>query len=461
MAANLFEAGTLQEGRLTVMDESGLLPGPLNLGEISRMMDGGEDGTGDGGNPSMVQLAEQNHVVSDRKFGSFWNYQTQGRLMFNTFNTCAAGDPPHVLSPEGPGMRFLRFMPGVRPINRPEQQAYYTQCQKACADEANRIQRYLKRANCVNYPIYASDAETSYLFRLTNSTNEPDDEKLKQKIKDFQAFVVHANGVTFSKTVSRHKVRGVEKPRKYPATFADIDMPPMRAEDGSVVEPAISTEDASAELEDMPDEYIPEIARDRTQQYMVFAMYTTPTVLNCVDESKYLRENMPNSPVGADEYDEAILIQPMQAFPDVKGCQELKDNFAKHALLTASIHIVSMNERVSFLNLFTEQTRNTIPRTYRKETVQTAAVDIPKAMEIKRELAASAGVEMVHLGPEQTEAEAKAAMAKLEQVARANERIAKTNEMFRKLAEANNPETAQRLEPVTEEDEGGGGGSKE
>jgi len=443
-----------------------MLPEPLDLAEINRLLHSTtQSNESHSTDFHMTMVAEKNHVASDRRFGSFWNYKTQGLFLCNTFNTFedqdASNNPLHTLSTSGPGMRFLQFMPGVCPPDRAQHSEHYSACRSTAHSQAAQITRHLTRGRYAVYPIHMMDAETPFVFRMGPRKNEPDDGKLIQKVHDFHAFVIKTNGDAFNRAVAKHQVRKIEKPRNYPALPRDITMPPLCAADGSVV--------TSAPVGGL-DEFVPEIAQNKMQKFVVFSMHPTPTLLNCINESKYLRESMPASPLGRGDYDEALIIQPMQAFYTPEKAHEFKDNFVKHTLLTGSIHVVSTNEIIPFLHLYTEWARQVIPRTYRKQTVQTAAVTMPDNAAVRRELASSAGVEMVHLGPEQTEEEAQAAMDKLQRVHRANARIAKTNELFRRLAvkreaveNATTTSGSAPLPSICEANEscGGGGGSKE
>jgi hypothetical protein len=425
------------------------LPEPLDLTAISRAMNGQKstsEGLPDGA--SMTHSAGRNHVASERKFGSFWDHASQGIMLANIYNTrdvITAGSMndeefttvPATLHPLGPAFRCLRLMPGCKPQDRVSETgeltpAYMGCIQDAC-NQATFASRQIKRGGYLNPKIGTFAADDWLLFRIGSSKNEPDDKKLIHKVINFHKFVIEAEAIALARRIDRHMVLGIEKLRKYPANVSDIHIPPMTRADGSVYElEQYITDHMDARGEQM-DEYVPDIARDSMQKHLVIAVLPTPTLLNCVDDSKYLREVNSSSPLGKGEYDEAILIRPTRAFPTPAKAREFKDNFAKHAMPEATFHIVSMDERVPILPLYTEWAKKVIPQTYHKHVSQVAMVDMPEAATVKRQLAEMQGIELAHLGPEQTQEEANLQLDKLHRMSRAQERIAKTNAMVAKL----------------------------
>lgn len=454
------------------------LPAPLDLTAISRAMHGksaSDDGMADGA--SMTHTAGRNYVISDRKFGSFWDFASAGITLANVYHTSDKIDSGTMvdgftsvdatLHPMGPAIRFLRGMPGAKPKERHTDSGDLTPHYKACIQNALAqsafIARQIKRGGYLNPPIELFNSDDWYVFRLGTTTNEPDDKKLVGKILAFHQFVIEAEAHALSERIDRRKVLGIEKMWKYPATVSDIHIPPMTRQDGSVYTLPEYAKDYTDKDGEPMDEYVPDIARDKMQNHMVIASLTTPTLLNCVDDSKYLKEGNALSPLGRDEYDEAILIRPTRPFATPAKAQEFKDNFAKHVMPEAAFHIISMNERVPILPLFTEWARKLIPHTYHKQVSQAAMVELPEAAAVKRELAEAQGIEIVHLGPDQTREEAEAEMDKIRRRSRAQERIAKTNEMVAKLnvlrAKKDQAENAS-MEMASIPEEGGGGGSK-
>ena len=430
---------------------------------------------------SMVLASGRNYTVSDRKFGSFWDFKLQGIVLANVYHThenVHAGTPdnemvevPATLHPLGPAVRFLHAMPGAHPKQRftdtGELTPHYNTCVDSAIEKANFIKRQIERGQYLNPAIQAFDADDWILFRMGTTTpaNEPDNKKLVQKILAFHQFVIEADAEALSKRIESHKVMGIEKVRKFPATVADIKIPPMTGQDGTVHTVEAYTKDHTTKDGQWIDEYVPEIARDKMQNHMVVAVLPSPTLLNCVDDSKYLQGVNALSPLSRDAYDEAILLRPTRAFATPTEAQEFKDNFAKTVMPEASFHIISMNERVPILPLYTEWAKQLIPHTYHKEVSQAAMVDMPREAAIKRELAELRGIEMAHLGPEQTRQEAEAELDKLRRVSRAQERIAKTNELVAKLArmrekKASGPSSLESISEEAANDCGGGGASK-
>ena len=469
------------------------LPEPMDLNAISRAMnkaaanEKSDNTSADASaNGSMTHGAGRNYVVSDRRFGSFWDYDTQGLLLASTYNIkgrvkSGASDsglglvPGTESHPSGPALRIHRFMPGTKPANRVDKDgttrsaSYEAQIVNA-ARESAFIARQIKRGGFQNPPINIFNSDQWFLFRLTETQHEPDDAKLIDKILQFHQFVIETNAAALARRIDRRTVVGPEHVWRYPATMGDLTMPALRRPDGAVFTADQFVKEHLDPDGEYMDEYVPAIACDTAQQHVVLAVLPTPTLLNCVNESKYLRESEASSPLGRGDYDEAILVRVTRGFPADELALGFKDNFAKHAMPEASFHIARMNERIPLLSLFTEQTRSHVPRTYHKQISQTAMVDLPEAAEIKRQLAESHGVAMAHFGPEQTREEAEAEMEKVRRMSRARERKLKMDEMVAKLnavraqTQAGGPLTtiAEASETSKKSDDGGGGGgSKE
>jgi len=462
------------------------LPQPLDLQAIDQAMRGGNDGknTTKTGDSSMIHTAGKNHVVSDRKFGTFWNWRTQGLLLSNLYNVQPTvstspiqGQEKDVvhrkaeLHPAGPGIRFLRMMPGAKLQDRfvkdgqTKLNAHYQECLNQAESKKAFIKRQIKRAGYLNPPIHICNSDDVLLFRVTNTQNEPDDSALIRKIVEFHQFVIEADAEALSRRIEKGSVLGVETCRRYPETAAHIHMPPMVQDDGQVY----SLEEFTANMTDSDgdpyDEYVPEIAQDKMQQYVVYAQLPTPTLLNCVDDRKYLREHNSKSPLGKNEYDEGVVVKPMRVFNTIYQATEFKDNFAKHAMPEAEFYIVRMDVRVPILDVYTEWAQKVVPQTFHKQVSQAAMVDMPEAAAMRREIANLNGIDMVHLGPEQTKEEAEAEMDKLRRVQRANARIAKTQAMMAKLQRMRERKE-NGLSPISESDTNddetrGGGASKD
>ena len=441
------------------------LPSPLDLGAISRSMqqtNNSETDENEERKSSMINMPDKNYTVSDTQFGSFFNYTTQGIVLMNKYNFYEGKDVQNTLHPMGPGIRFLQFVNGVEPEERmtPDQSSVTPEYQYAAQQaqiRATQICKQIRRSGYENPPIQCFNVEDMHLFRMGKPVNEPDDDKLKKKIIKFHTFVLSVEADKFAKRVNFRQIEDIQKPWVFPNTFEDIEKPSMTKSDGT----AFTMENYLAEhveLSDgeLRDEYVPEIARNEGQRHVVFGMYPSPTLLNCIDESKYLAPNLPSSPFTKEDFDEAILIKPMRAFRTPEQAAEFKDNFAKHELPEASIHIGSTNVRLPLLDLYTEWHKRNVPRTFHKEAVQHAMVDMPEAAKMKREMAKAKGYEVVHFGPEQTEEEATQAMARFEAVARANNRIAKTTKMMQRVMMLR-----QKISKNKSDTSAGGGGSKE
>lgn len=490
---------TLDRSHPTIRLAGGLegLPEPMDLNAISRAMSKTSASQNDvdadaADRASMTHGTGRNHVVSDRRFGSFWDYNTQGLVLASTYNidgkvTSGTVDgglyaiPGSASHPSGPALRIYRFMAGAKPADRckddgtTQTEPYATNIINSTR-EAKFITRQIKRGGFQNPQINAFNADQWFLFRLSNTSKEPDDAKLVAKTLAFHRFVIEANAEALVRRIDQRIVVGAEPVWTYPETMQHITMPAMRRPDGSVYTTAAFIKDHTDADGEYKDEYVPAIACDAMQTHVVLAILPTPTLLNCVNESKYLRETNSASPLGRDEYDEAIIVRMTRAFPSPEKATEFKDNFAKHAMPEASFYIARMNERIPIMALFTEKERKRIPRTYHKQISQIAMVDLPEAAEIKRQMAETQGIAIAHLGPDQTDEENEAEMEKVRRMSRAHERKLKMDALVAKLnrlraqkrtdgklgAISEHPEKSEDEEGNAKGDDlGGGGGSKE
>ena len=68
-------------------DESSLLPDPLDLGAIRKLLHKSDNA--DTSDVIMAVVDNPNYTVSDRKFGSLWNFKQHGLIAFNSFNNYA------------------------------------------------------------------------------------------------------------------------------------------------------------------------------------------------------------------------------------------------------------------------------------------------------------------------------------------------------------------------------------
>ena len=472
------------------------LPAPIDLGKVNEQLKSGKEST--------VFLDDKDHVVSSKQFGSFWNLTEQGLLLCNTFNRFQDKrvhkkkiQPVHNLSADGPGIRFVRFLPSVEnPTQRfeDEEKTKKTLRYKLAWTEARsckrRVQRYTAR-HFKEFDFHIYDTETPILFRMGPAVHEKDDDALVQKIIQFHKFVISADTEAFLNDIHSRKIRAYKKPYVYPDTIRDISLPPYRDMDGNELDlpthentkkPILNSKeepvDSSEEEEDedalndeqCKEEYIPEIVRDSMQQYVVFAMLSSPTLLNCVNESKYLREYNSSSPLGNQEYDEAIVVIPMRTFHSVEKATEFKENFAKHNMKEARICCVSMYKRINLLMYFTEIGNSRIPKTFRKESVQNAVVAKQERDKIKRDLAKNSDIQFVHLGPEQTKEEAQTEINKLKKMDDTAKQLQKIQDAYESIAKefghealhqvmyGTDPSDASTSPTITEES--GGGGAK-
>lgn len=431
----------------TMSLSSDSLPNPINIGDVVRDLHSRGCATGKvtkkKGVVANISLPEKKHVISEREFGSLWDFDRHGIAIADTFATYPGETNVHTISVEGPAIRVLRFEPGVeerdrfkpppKDVENPprEMTDEYRRCCEESETTRDFILQRLRRHKCAIYNAVQTNTDDWFLFRFGKPVNEPDDNKLLDKMLQYNQFHVQSKNEEFLQRVNSGKRSTDEKLWVYPETFKDIAIPSCIDASGN---PFSFADTVDVDPDNAPEEFVPESARNNIdQKFVVCEIITTPTLLNAVDESKFLRERNPLGPIGKNDYDEAVavrLFRPFATLDGPGGAKEFKENFAKHSRLYSTIHVFPMYERVPLLGVFTEEHRKHTPTTYHTQILQNSIVERAKKAKIQRKIAAETGIELVHFGPEQTKAESDAQMEKLLSIGRAKEFIAKMTSMI-------------------------------
>lgn len=433
----------------TSLDQSSL-PEHLDINEISKAL----ARQNKGGVSENAFVPCKLHTVSDQKFGSLWNFKQHGIVLANTFSNYPGQDgTQHTLSAEGPAIRILGCVPGLSQSER--QKSQNTTRLKMFKDQAQNslksIDSFIVTENCARYRFKQFFADEWQLFRLGPPKNELDDESLIDKMEDFNQFAMNKQNNDFMVQVHKGVTRPIEKIPELPTFLSDIPIPPRQTPDGSAL-PELSSE----EIAMVPKEFVPEIARSHLT-HCVIAIMTTPTLLNCVDESHLLKERVDESPVGKDEYDEAIAVLVSRPFNSEDKAIEFKENFAKHSLPHCRMYVVPLYKRIPLLDIFTKWHEETVPMSYHEEEMHKGIVERQEQEQVKRDLAESQGMDIVHFGLEQTKEEADYQVEKLKGIGLARQCAVELEEELRQYYVALNKQLATQSDELKK----GGGGSKD
>lgn len=433
------------------------LPDQLDLKAVSKVLQD-QNNTSAGVQRHQAFVTSKPHTISDQKFGSLWNFKQHGIVLCNTF--CNYPGPmgiDHTVSAEGPAIRILGFSPGLLKSDRANstKRNSVNMFDKRAESSLVNIDKIIVAENCARYRPKKLYVDDWHLFRLRPAQYEKDDDKLIDKMLEFNKFVMNYRNAQFMDAVQKMQDRPVERLPDLPMFLSDVAIPPRQNESGEVM-PQLTQE----EIDQVPPEYVPPRARG-VLKYVVIGIICTPTLLNCTDESEYLHEYVEASPLGKKQYDEAIAVQVFRPFTNENDAKEFKENFAKHTMPHCRIYVVPLYERLPLLEIFTQWHEETVPMSYHDMDMHEGVVDRPEQERVKRELAESQGMEIIHIGPEQTKEEGQAELDKIKNVGLAKQRVAEMEEKLRMFYIKRNASQTQEENNNDNDDGNGGGGTKE